>query len=54
MKTYTRNQLPQWNVINLIHLDYTFYFGLAHPNELIPSQPLANMILRAAHVNEQH
>ena len=42
MSIYRKNQLPQWNVINLIHLDYTFYFGLAHPNDLIPSQPLSD------------
>mgnify|MGYP001181354131 FL=1 len=42
MSIYRKNQLPQWNVINLIHLDYTFYFGLAHPNDLLPSQPLSD------------
>ena len=42
MSIYRKSQLPQWNVINLIHLDYTFYFGLAHPNDLLPSQPLSD------------
>ena len=42
MSIYKKSQLPQWNVINLIHLDYTFYFGLAHPDDLLPSQPLSD------------
>ena len=42
MSIYKKSQLPQWNVINLIHLDYTFYFGLAHADDLLPSQPLSD------------
>tara|TARA_R110001592_G_scaffold50745_8_gene156797 strand:- start:514 stop:954 length:441 start_codon:yes stop_codon:yes gene_type:complete len=35
MKTYTRSQLPNWNVADLISLGYTFHFAIVPLRKLI-------------------
>lgn len=40
MKThqYTRDELPQWTIEDVIKHDYSYYFGLEHSHRLKPTQ----------------
>ena len=37
-RKYTRAQLPQWTIEDVIKHDYTYYFGLEHCRRLKPTQ----------------
>ena len=35
---YTRDELPQWTIEDVIKHDYSYYFGLEHSHRLKPTQ----------------